>query len=129
MKVSVLPPLIFSGFILGSCTFTYTPPVREARAPEPRFVVDEGALDQADEVLTLELSVSVPESDWLAVQWFSPANDEVSATSLWLGSSPEPQTLSVALPSRIDLTDGLWRVVLSYQGGLVRQFSAPVRVN
>ncbi len=128
MKLSVLPILILSGLILGGCTFTYTPPVREARAPEPRFVVDEGALVQADEVLMLELSVSVPESDWLAVQWFSPANDDVSATSLWLEPSPEPQTLSVALPSRIDLTDGLWRVVLSYQNRLVRQFSTLVRV-
>ncbi len=123
MKLPVLLMLI-----LGGCTFTYTPPVREARAPEPRFVVDEGVLVQADEVLKLELQVTIPESDWLAVQWFSPTNDEVSATSLWLEPSPEPQALSVALPSRIDLTDGLWRVVLSYQGGLVRQFSAVVRV-
>ena len=123
MKLSVLLMLI-----LGGCTFTYTPPVREARAPEPRFVVDEGVLVQADEVLKLELQVTIPESDWLAVQWFSPTNDEVSATSLWLEPSPEPQALSVALPSRIDLTDGLWRVVLSYQGGLVRQFSTSVRV-
>lgn len=114
--------------VLGGCTFTYTPPVREARAPEPRLVVGQGALVQADEALRLELQVTVPESDWLAVQWFNPANDEVSATSLWLEPGPEPQTLAVTLPSRIDLTDGLWRVVLSYQGGLVRQFSATVRV-
>lgn len=120
--------VLLIALVLGGCTFTYTPPVREARAPEPRLVVGEGALVQADEALRLELQVTVPESDWLAVQWFSPANDEVSATSLWLELSPEPQTLAVTLPPRIDLTDGLWRVVLSYQGGLVRQFSASVRV-
>ena len=123
----VLPMFVLT-LVLGGCTFTYTPPVREARAPEPRLVVGQGALLQADEALRLELKLTVPESDWLAVQWFSPANDEVWATSLWLEPSPKPQTLSATLPSRIDLTDGLWRVVLSYQGGLVRQFSAPVRV-
>ncbi len=114
--------------ILGGCTFTYTPLLREARAPEPRLVVGKSsALVQSDASLRLELQVSVPEADWLAVQWFSPANDEVSATSLWLEPTSKPQALSVALPSQIDLEDGLWRVVLSYQNRLVRQFSASVR--
>ena len=121
--------LLFVLLMLSGCTFTYTPILREARAPEPRLVVGKpSALAQAAEALHLELQVTVPEADWLAVQWFDPANDEVWATSVWLEPSPEPQIIAVTLPSRIDLTDGLWRVVLSYQGRLVRQFSASVRV-
>ena len=124
MKFALLTLLI-----MGGCTFTYTPLLREARAPEPRLVIGKpSALVQAETSLQLELKVSVPEADWLAVQWFSPANDEVSATSLWLEPTAKPQALSVALPSQIDLEDGLWRVVLSYQDRLVRQFSTSVRV-
>lgn len=113
--------------VLSGCTLTYTPLVREARAPEPRLVIRSGALVLDEASLELKLRLSVPEADWLAVQWFGPGNDEVSATSVWLEPAPEPQPLAVALPPGVALEDGLWRAVVSYQGQLVRQFSLQVR--
>jgi len=117
-------------FVLSSCTFTYIPVVREVRAPEPRLSVLGGSeLLQNETSLELELKLAtVPEADWLAVQWFDPGNDEVAAASVWLEPAPEPQALTLALPPRVALKDGLWRVVLSYQGQFTRQFSATVRV-
>ena len=116
--------------ILGGCTFTYIPPLREARAPEPRLtILDQSNLKQNETSLELNLRLAtVPKADWLAVQWFDPANDEVAAESVWLEPVPKAQTVAVSLPARTALKDGLWRVVVSYQGELVRQFSATVRV-
>ena len=127
----ILLSLAFPLLFLGSCTFTYIPPLREARAPEPRLgVIDKKSSLEQNETslrLTLELA-TVPEPDWLAVQWFDPGNDEVAAESVWLEPAPESQAVAVPLPPRISLEDGLWRVVVSYQGKLVRQFSVTVRV-
>ena len=116
--------------LLSGCTFTYIPVVREVRAPEPRLsVLNASELRQTGTSLELELALgTVPEADWLAVQWFGPDNDEVAAASVWLEPAPDPQTLTLALPPRVALTDGLWRAVLSYQGQLARHFSATVRV-
>ncbi len=116
-------------FLLGGCTFTYIPPLRTSQAPEPRLiVVAASGLEQNETSLKLTLELTtVPEPDWLAVQWFDPGNDEVAAESVWLTPAPEAQTLSVSLPPRVALEDGLWRVVLSYQGKLLRQFSTTVR--
>lgn len=115
--------------LLGGCTYTYIPLVRESRAPEPRLTItDAGSrLEQTKRSLrlTLELLV-VPESDWLVVQWFDPRNQEVAAKSLYI--EPEPQAVTLALPQGTKLEDGLWRAVVSYQGKLARQFSLKVRV-
>ena len=118
-------------FFLGSCTFTYIPPLREARAPEPRLTVvdNKSTLEQNETSLKLTLELAtVPEPDWLAVQWFDPGNDEVAAESVWLEPAPEPQAVAVSLPPRTALENGLWRAVVSYQGKLLRQFSVRVRV-
>jgi hypothetical protein len=123
LVLSLLPLLALSG-----CTFTYLPLVREARAPEPRLtVLRESALVQNGGNLELTLALGrVPEADWLAVQWFDPSNSEVAAESVWLEPGAAPQTLELALPSRVALSDGWWRAVVSYQGRLIRQFSATV---
>ena len=116
--------------ILGGCTFTYIPPLREARAPDPRLtILDQSALEQNETSLKLKLQLAtVPEADWLAVQWFDPANDEVAAESVWIVPDPKLQDVTVSLPARTALKDGLWRAVVSYQGKLARQFSVTVRV-
>lgn len=116
--------------LLSGCTFTYIPVVREVRAPEPRLsVLNASELRQTATSLELKLALgAVPEADWLAVQWFGPDNDEVAADSVWLEPAPGPQTLTLALPPRVALEDGLWRAVVSYQGRLARHFSVTVRV-
>ena len=116
--------------LLGSCTYTYIPLVREARAPEPRLTIvdDKSSLEQNETSLELTLELStVPEPDWLVVQWFDPGNEEVAAESLYL--EPAPQAVTLSLPSGTALGDGLWRAVVSYQGKLARQFSVRVRRN
>ena len=114
---------------LSGCTFTYLPPVREVRVPEPRFTVAAASrLAQNETTIRLDLRlVTVPEADWLAVQWFGPNNDEVTAESVWVVPAEEPQDVAVSLPPSAVLRDGLWRAVLSYQGRFVRQFSVQVR--
>lgn len=123
LLLSLLPLLALSG-----CAFTYLPLVREARVPDPRLtVLRESELVQADGALELTLALeSVPEADWLAVQWFAPSNSEVAAESVWLEPAPTAQSLELALPGRVVLENGLWRAVVSYQGRLIRQFSATV---
>lgn len=115
---------------LSGCAFTYIPLLRDVQAPEPQFTVSERSeLLQTDDRLTLKLEIqTVPEADWLAVQWFNPANEEVYASSLWIRPTPAAQPLSRTLPPRIALESGLWRAVISYKGDLIRQFSTSVRV-
>ena len=126
--------LLFTLLVLvlvpSGCTYTYIPLVREVRAPAPRLSITEpSGLGQNETSVKLTLVVAtVPEADWLAVQWFSPANDEVAAESVWLEPLGTVQTVAVSLPPDIALKDGLWRAVVSYQGQLARQFSVTVRV-
>ena len=126
-KCSVCMPLLL--LALGGCAYTYLPPVREARVPEPRLTVAAASrLEQNETTVRLDLRlVTVPEADWLAVQWFGPDNDEVTAESVWVVPAAGPQDVAVSLPPSIVLRDGLWRAVLSYQGRFVRQFSVTVR--
>lgn len=116
-------------YLLGGCAYTYLPPVREARSPEPRLTVAAASrLEQNETTIRLDLRlVTVPEADWLAVQWFAPDNDEVLAESVWVVPAPEPQRVAVSLPPSVVLRDGPWRAVVSYQGRFVRQFSVTVR--
>lgn len=122
--------LTLLSLILSGCAFTYIPLVREPKVPEPRlYVSDSSELLQTEGSLALMLTIeTVPEPDWLAVQWFNPANEEVYATSLWLEPAAKPQKVTSTLPARIALEDGLWRTVISYQGLLERQFSATLKV-
>ena len=114
---------------LSGCAYTYLPPVREARVPEPRLTIAAASrLGQNETTIRLDLRlITVPEADWLAVQWFGPNNDEVTAESVWVVPAEGPQDVAVSLPPSAVLRDGLWRAVLSYQGRFVRQFSVQVR--
>lgn len=113
---------------LGGCTFTYIPLVRKPNALEPRLLVaDSSHLRETETGLELILRLeTVPKADWLAVQWFDPSNEEVYATSLWLEPAPKTQLLNAALSPQVEVSDGLWRVVISYESVLERQFSVAV---
>ncbi len=121
--------LLLLSLTLAGCAFTYIPLLRQPNVPTPRlYVAEQSALKQTNRGLELTLGLeTVPQADWLAVQWFDPANNEVYATSLWLEPAPSLQTIATRLPPRVALEDGLWRAVVSYQGILERQFSATVR--
>ena len=112
--------------LLSACTYTYIPPVPEARSREKVFDLSSSAgLTQVGERLRLEYSVNeVPEADWLAVQWFAPNNDRVASESVWIEPGDEGVTQTLRSPERISLSPGTWRAVLSFRGRIVRQFKA-----
>lgn len=120
--------LVLFTLVLGSCTFTYIPLVRTPNPVTPRLLVGESShLVEKETTLELVLQLeTVPEPDWLAVQWFSPANEEVDATSLWLEPAAKVQRITTALSPEVELSEGLWRAVISYRGVLERQFSITV---
>lgn len=116
--------------MLSACTLTYLPPLREARVPEPRLelnpetnlrVLRGAGGERLELVMVLD---TVPEPDWLAVQWFNPRNEEVASSSLWV--MPGETERRTALPTDVALQRGLWRAVVSYQGRLMRQVSLEV---
>jgi len=113
----------------SSCTFMYVPliPVNP-QVREARFLLsDSQGLSLETEQLRLDMTIKeVPESDWLAVQWFNPLSKEIASNSKWLEVDPEAlaesKEISFLLPENITLTPGYWRAVVSYQGRLIRQF-------
>jgi len=121
----LVPILLF----LTSCTFMYVPFIPDnPQMREARFLMSESeGLSVEAEQLRLDINVKeIPESDWLAVQWFSPLSKEVASESKWLEVSEENdtsgQSLSFNLSTDVTLTPGYWRAVVSYQGRLIRQF-------
>lgn len=110
---------------LSACTYSYIPPVPEARMPTPRIDVRGSAgLTRDGEGLRLQVSLNnIPEADWLAVQWFDPQNRKVASDSTWIAPADEGETRMLYLPGSVTLSAGTWRAVLFYQGAVVRQFS------
>lgn len=119
--------------IVSSCTYTYIPPVPRGRV-EPEATLDlhasAGIVTETvsgSERLALQLTANnVPEAAWLAVQWFAPDNQQVASASQWLEPSRQPQDLRFVLSEDVTLRPGDWRVVVSYQSRVARQFSLPL---
>jgi hypothetical protein len=112
---------------LPSCTFLYIPPILPEQTVEP--VLDlSGSSGLSYAAETLELSVflqTVPKQGWLAVQWFAPNNKQVSSDALWIERRDAGLSQSFVLaqvPSK-----GEWRVVVSFEKTLLRQFSLEVK--
>lgn len=107
---------------LPACSLAYVPLIPEAQVWEP--VLDlrgSGGLAVEDGRLTLRLTLSeVPEPGWLALQWFGPNRLQVSE-SIWVEQAGEEHT--VPLPDEVRLAPGLWRVVVSFDSVVARQFS------
>ncbi len=113
--------------LLSACTYTYIPPVPEARTREKVFDLSSpSGLTLENERLRLDYRVDeVPEADWLAVQWFAPNNDQVASESVWI-SEVEGGTSTLFSPERVTLRPGTWRAVLSFRGRIVRQFATTI---
>jgi len=132
--ISLILILLFT----TSCTFMYVPFIpANPQTREARLLMSESAglsvETLSDEVVQLRLDITIkeiPESDWLAVQWFNPLSKEVGSESKWLevpvvieeDITETAQRLSFDLPADITLTPGYWRAVVSYQDRLIRQF-------
>ena len=119
---------ILALLLLSACTYTYIPPIPEARTREKVFDLSSPTgLTQEGERLRLDFAVGeVPEADWLAVQWFAPNNDQVASDSIWIEPEYERGTGTLFTPERVTLRPGTWRAVLSFQGRIVRQFATVI---
>jgi len=129
-----MPPAIsrwFAGLALvalSSCAFTYIPPIPEARTLPPSLDLrgSVGLIRDGDS-LALHLTLrEVPAADWLALQWYAPDNRIVASESIWVDPSSAGTTRVLFLPAEAAWRPGLWRVVVSFQGQVVRQFSLAV---
>ncbi len=117
--------------LLSACTPLYLPPVPERGVPPPaeRLELAGGSALTLREEGGLELRLqlaNVPEAGWLAVQWFSPAGQEVASDSVWLAPGDVGVNPSFLLPGGHEVTPGPWRAVLSFEGRLVQQFALEV---
>ena len=116
---------------LSSCTFLYIPPIIEAEVIAERLNIEgsRGLFLENDELsLSVQLN-RIPHEGWLNVQWYAQTNEEVASDAFWLTRSNEGYTLSYGLPSYVDLAEGTWRAVLSFEGQLLRQFSIDIISN
>lgn len=123
--------LFMSGFLLfaiSACTLLYIPPVLETQAM-PESIDINGSkglfLDQDELVLSLKLK-HIPQEGWLMVQWFSASNEEVASDAQWVDVAQEGLQLNYLLPAQVELGEGSWRAVVSFQNKLVRQFSLDI---
>lgn len=122
---SLLLALVLWG--LSACSLAYVPLVPEGQVWEPRLELrgSEGlAVEDGRLRLTLTLS-EVPEPGWLVLQWFGPGRAQAS-DSLWVEPESVGEERTAYLPDDIRLTPGPWRVVVSFDSVVARQFSLTV---
>lgn len=110
-------------FFLSSCTPLYLPPIPAKIQVEKITSLnysDGLGLNDGKLALTLKL-YSVSKDGWLSVQWFGPDNLELSSDSKWITIDDEGETL-VFLLDEDKPNAGLWRVIVSFDNELLRQF-------
>ena len=114
---------------LGACRPLYLPPVPERVEVEQRLALS-GSMTAREGQPRLELQVDQgpAEEGWLAIQWFAPNNREVASESVWLEAGVGGDgRIVVELPADVlPASPGRWRALLSFDGVVVRQFSAEV---
>ncbi len=113
---------------LTSCTLLYIPPVLETQELPEKLNIDGSRglfLDQDKLVLSLKLN-QIPQEGWLMVQWFSDTLVEAASDAQWIDASQEGLQLNYLLPAQVELSEGTWRTVVSFQNKLIRQFSLDV---
>lgn len=116
--------------MLSSCMPLYFPPV-PAKLEVEKITSLNNSQGLSYFENKLELSVrltNVAKEGWLAVQWFAPDNKEISSESLWIGPELEGETVKFVLSEDIELSEGAWRVVVSFENSLLRQFVNEIKI-
>lgn len=113
--------------VLPACSFAYIPLIPEAQVWEPMLDLrDSRGLVAENGRLALRLTLSeVPEPGWLALQWFGP-NRRAASDSLWVTPDDVGAERVIYLPDDVRLVPGSWRVVVSFDSVVARQFSLTV---
>jgi len=122
--------ILFLVLILSSCVPLYFPPVpAKLDLEKTTSLSNSQGLSFAEARLKLSLRLtSITKEDWLAVQWFAPNNKELSSEAIWISPELEGETVEFILSKDIELTDGLWRAVVSFDNQLLRQFVVELKI-
>jgi len=116
--------LLLLGLCLTGCSPLYLPPIPQSVSLEPGLLLaGESRLLMMEGRPRLELIFRrVPVEGWLAFQWFDPSNRQVASDSFWLSPGDVGLTKVFRLPAGVEYRVGEWRVVVSFQGRVIRQF-------
>ncbi len=122
--------ILFLVLILSSCVPLYFPPVpAKLDLEKTTSLSNSQGLSFSEARLRLSLRLtSIRKEDWLAVQWFAPNNKELSSEAIWINPELEGETVEFILSEDIELTDGLWRAVVSFDNQLLRQFVVELKL-
>jgi hypothetical protein len=114
-------------FYLSSCTFLYLPPELPIQTiPEVFDISGSSGLTYTNNELEVSVLLrNVPQEGWLAVQWYAPNSQQSASDSVWIERRDEGLTQAFALPQKP--SRGEWRVVVSFEKMLLRQFSFNVK--
>ena len=130
-SVRLLALAAYLVFGLSACLPLFVPPVpTDQLRPAPAWrVAGDAALAPvlgADGALAgLRLSLrfdEVPESAWVAVQWFGPVGRERASDARWIEPGDAGRAWTWDAPDDLVLEPGTWRAVLSVGDRLLRQF-------
>jgi len=115
---------LFLILLLASCTPLYFPPVPAKLDLEKTINLNNSqglSLNGSKLNLTIRIN-DIDKEGWLAVQWFTPENKEISSDSIWISPELEGQDKDFVLLKELEISEGLWRVVVSFENSLLRQF-------
>lgn len=113
---------------LAACTPLYLPPVpATVEAPEPVVVAGNSSLQLADDrlIATIYLAGTM-EAGWLVFQWYGPSLRQVASDSVWVEPGAQDTRLVLAAPETVAIGDGRWRLVVSFDGVVLRQLEVVV---
>ena len=115
----------------SACLPLFVPPIPTDQlrpAPAWRVAGDASlapvlASDGSVEGLRLSLRFDeVPESAWVALQWFGPVGRERASDARWIEPADAGRAWTWDAPADLVLEPGTWRAVLSVGDRLLRQF-------
>lgn len=114
--------------VASGCTPLYVPPIpADIPAPEPVELAGDSALvtDRGALVATLHVR-GADEPGWLFLQWYAPSLRQVASDAVWVEAGDDATRLVIGIPDHVELTEGRWRLVVGFEGIVLRQFEAVV---
>lgn len=107
----------------------YVPPVPPdpIEIRHPVELTGDSRLEVRGDGLVARIGVrDVPHAGWLALQWYDPMLRQVASDSIWVEAATDVQRHLIAAPASVDVRPGRWRLVLTFDGMVLRQLEAVV---
>jgi hypothetical protein len=110
------------------CAPLYFPLIPDTvEAPEPVIVTGESVLEFRDGGLIATVHFEgTSKAGWLSFQWYGPLLGQVASDSVWIEPDPERSRLVIGAPATVAMRDGRWRLVISFEGTVLRQLDVLV---